>query len=139
MKDHKDLDVWKQSMVLAEQVYTLTKEFPLDEKYGLISQMKRAVVSIPSNIAEGAARKGNKESIQFMYIAMGSLSELETQILLSQRLQFVNSVDNYLVQIEKIKLMLDQLLYLFPQNKCYFEQIFCILLLLFRRCKKLFC
>ena len=61
MKDHKDLDVWKQSMVLAEQVYTLTKEFPFDEKYGLISQMKRAVVSIPSNIAEGAARKGNKE------------------------------------------------------------------------------
>ena len=106
MKDHKDLDVWKQSMLLAEQVYTLTKEFPFDEKYGLISQMKRAVVSIPSNIAEGAARKGNKESIQFMYIAMGSLSELETQILLSQRLQFVNSVDNYLVQIEKIKLML---------------------------------
>jgi four helix bundle protein len=106
MKDHKDLDVWKQSMVLAEQVYTLTKEFPFDEKYGLISQMKRAVVSIPSNIAEGAARKGNKEYIQFLYIAMGSLSELETQILLSQRLQFVNSVDNYLVQIEKIKLML---------------------------------
>lgn len=106
MKDHKDLDVWNQSMVLAEQVYTLTKEFPSDEKYGLISQMKRAVVSIPSNIAEGAARKGNKEYIQFLYIAMGSLSELETQILLSQRLQFVNSVDNYLVQIEKIKLML---------------------------------
>ena len=106
MKDHKDLDVWKQSMVLAEQVYTLTKEFPSDEKYGLISQMKRAVVSIPSNIAEGAARKGNKEYIQFLYIAMGSLSELETQILLSQRLQFVNSVDNYLVQIEKIMLML---------------------------------
>ncbi len=99
MKDHKDLDVWNQSMVLAEQVYTLTKEFPSDEKYGLISQMKRAVVSIPSNIAEGAARKGNKEYIQFLYIAMGSLSELETQILLSQRLQFVNSVDNYLVQI----------------------------------------
>ena len=74
MKDHKDLDVWKQSMVLAEQVYTLTKEFPFDEKYGLISQMKRAVVSIPSNIAEGAARKGNKEYIQFLYIAMGSLS-----------------------------------------------------------------
>jgi len=101
MKDHKDLDVWKQSMVLAEQVNTLTKEFPFDEKYGLISQMKRAVVSIPSNIAEGAARKRNKECIQFLYIAMGSLSELETQILLSQRLQFVNSVNNYLVQIEK--------------------------------------
>jgi four helix bundle protein len=106
MKNHKDLDVWKQSMLLAEQIYSLTKDFPTDEKYGLISQMKRAVISIPSNIAEGAARKGNKEFVQFMYIAMGSLSELETQILLSQRLQFVNSVDNYLDQIEKIKQML---------------------------------
>jgi four helix bundle protein len=106
MKNHKDLDVWKKSMLLAEQIYNLTKDFPTDEKYGLISQMKRAVISIPSNIAEGAARKGNKEFIQFMYIAMGSLSELETQILLSQRLQFVNSVDNYLDQIEKIKQML---------------------------------
>ena len=106
MKNHKDLDVWKQSMLLAEQIYNLTKDFPTDEKYGLISQMKRAVISIPSNIAEGAARKGNKEFVQFMYIAMGSLSELETKILLSQRLQFVNSVDNYLDQIEKIKQML---------------------------------
>jgi len=106
MKNHKDLDVWKKSMLLAEQIYNLTKDFPTDEKYGLISQMKRAVISIPSNIAEGAARKGNKEFVQFMYIAMGSLSELETQILLSQRLQFANSVDNYLDQIEKIKQML---------------------------------
>ena len=106
MKNHKDLDVWKKSMLLAEQIYNLTKDFPTDEKYGLISQMKRAVISIPSNIAEGAARKGNKEFVQFMYIAMGSLSELETQILLSQRLQFVNSADNYLDQIEKIKQML---------------------------------
>ncbi len=106
MKNHKDLDVWKKSMLLAEQIYNLTKDFPTDEKYGLISQMKRAVISIPSNIAEGAARKGNKEFVQFMYIAMGSLSELKTQILLSQRLQFVNSVDNYLDQIEKIKQML---------------------------------
>ncbi len=78
----------------------------MDEKYGLISQIKRAVVSIPSNIAEGAARKGNKEFIQFMYIAMGSLSELETQLLLAHRLQFVNSVDDHLDQIEKIKQML---------------------------------
>lgn len=106
MKNHKDLDVWKQSMLLTEKIYTLTKEFPSDEKYGLISQMKRAVISIPSNIAEGAARKGNKEFVQFMYIAMGSLSELETQILLSQRLQFVHSVDDYINQIEKIKQML---------------------------------
>ena len=106
MKDHKDLDVWKQSMLLVEAIYLLTKEFPVDEKYGLSSQMKRAVVSIPSNIAEGAGRKGSKEFIQFVYVAMGSLSELETQLILSHRLQFVNSVELYLNQIEKIKQML---------------------------------
>lgn len=106
MKDHKDLDVWKQSMLLAEDVYALTKEFPSEEKYGLSSQIKRAVVSIPSNIAEGAGRKGDKEFIQFLYIAMSSLSELETQLILSERLQFVNSIEIHLNQIEKIRKML---------------------------------
>lgn len=106
MKDHKDLDVWKQSMLHAEDVYALTKEFPSEERFGLSSQIKRAVVSIPSNIAEGAGRKGDKEFIQFLYIALGSLSELETQLILSDRLQFVNSIEIYLNQIEKIKKML---------------------------------
>lgn len=106
MKDHKDLDVWKQSMVLVEDIYALTKNFPSDEKYGLSSQIKRAVVSVPSNIAEGAGRKGDKEFIQFLYIAMGSLSELETQLILANRLQFTDSVESYLSQIEKIKKML---------------------------------
>jgi four helix bundle protein len=103
MKDHKDLDVWKQSMLLAEDVYALTKEFPSEEKYGLSIQIKRAVVSISSNIAEGAGRKGDKEFIQFLYIAMGSLSELETQLILSERLQFVNSIEIHLNQIEKLE------------------------------------
>ena len=106
MKDHKDLDVWIQSMLLVEDIYALTKNFPSNEKYGLSSQIKRAVVSIPSNIAEGAGRKGDKEFIQFLYIAMGSLSELETQLIVSNRLQFVNSIEIYLHQIEKIKKML---------------------------------
>lgn len=106
MKDHKDLDVWKQSMLLAEDIYALTKEFPSEERFGLSSQINRAVVSIPSNIAEGAGRKGDKEFIQFLYIALGSLSELETQLILSDRLQFVNSIEIYLNQIEKIKKML---------------------------------
>jgi four helix bundle protein len=76
--DHKDLDVWKRSMDLVVKVYQITKLFPDTEKYGLSSQMRRAAVSIPSNIAEGAARKGDKEFIQFLYISIGSLSELET-------------------------------------------------------------
>jgi four helix bundle protein len=106
MKDHKDLDVWKESMLLAENIYALTKHFPLDEKYGLSSQIKRAVVSVPSNIAEGAARKGDKEFIQFLYIAMGSISEIETQLILAERLHFIDSIEVYLIQIEKIKKML---------------------------------
>ena len=106
MKGHKDLDVWKQSMTLAEDIYALTKGFPSDEKYGLSSQMKRAAVSIPSNIAEGAGRKGDKEFIQFLYISMGSLSELETQLLLSKRLQFTDSIDDNMKQIEQLKQML---------------------------------
>ena len=93
-------------MLLAEDVYALTKEFPSEERFGLSSQIKRAVVSIPNNIAEGAGRKGDKEFIQFLYIAMGSLSELETQLILSERLQFVNSIEIYLNQIEKIRKML---------------------------------
>ncbi len=69
--NHKDLDVWKKSMDLVELIYSLTSQFPTDEKFGLVSQMRRAAVSIPSNIAEGAARKGDKELIQFLMIAIG--------------------------------------------------------------------
>jgi four helix bundle protein len=77
--DHKDLDVWKKSMALVVLIYDITSKFSSDERFGLTSQMRRAAVSIPSNIAEGAARKGDKEFIQFLMIALGSLSELETQ------------------------------------------------------------
>ena len=69
--DHKDLEVWKKSMDLVVKVYQITKLFPDTEKYGLTSQMRRAAVSIPSNIAEGATRKGDKELIQFLYISIG--------------------------------------------------------------------
>ena len=106
MKGHKDLDVWKQSMTLAEDIYKLTKGFPNSELYGLTSQMKRAVTSVPSNIAEGAARKGDKEFIQFLYVSMGSLSELETQLLLSKRLNFTDNIEDHIKQIEQIKQML---------------------------------
>ena len=87
-------------MLLAENIYELAKHFSSDEKYGWFSQIKIAEVSISSTIAEGAARKGDKEFIQFLYIAMCSLSELETQLILSDRLQFVNSIEIYLNQID---------------------------------------
>ncbi len=92
--NHKDLDVWKKSMDLVESIYSLTSQFPSDERFGLVSQMSRAAVSIPSNIAEGSARKGDKELIQFLMIAIGSLSELETQYLLSVRLRVVDKNEN---------------------------------------------
>ncbi|MGE4546013.1 MAG: four helix bundle protein [Pedobacter sp.] len=80
MKHHKQLDVWKRSVTLAGEIYSLTRVFPPEEKYGLTSQMRRAGVSIASNIAEGAARQTKKEFIQFLHIASGSASELDTQI-----------------------------------------------------------
>lgn len=78
--NHKKLDVYKEAMLLVTSIYKAVKQLPDDEKYGLTSQIKRAAVSIPSNIAEGAARKSTRELIQFLYIALGSLAEVETHL-----------------------------------------------------------
>ncbi len=75
---HKDLDVWKMSIVLVKQIYNLTNSFPNSEQFGLTSQLRRASISVSSNIAEGAARNGNKEFIQICYISLGSLSEIQS-------------------------------------------------------------
>ena len=80
MKSHRDLDAWKVAIALAEAVYELTRGFPKEEVYGMTSQMRRSAVSIASNIAEGAARQGTKEYVQFLYVAVGSASELDTQL-----------------------------------------------------------
>ncbi len=88
--NHKDLDVWKSAMLLAENVYRETIDFPKQEQFGLTSQLRRAAVSVPANIAEGSARKGNKEFIQFLYISLGSLTELETLIILSNKVGYFN-------------------------------------------------
>ncbi len=91
IKTHRDLNVWKEAMDLAAAIYLLTRSFPKEELYGLVSQMRRAAVSVPSNIAEGAARDSPREFIQFLYISLSSLAELETQFLLSKRLGFVEN------------------------------------------------
>ena len=88
---HKDLNVYKKAMDFVVLIYKTTKKFPSDEKFGLISQLRRAAVSIPSNIAEGAARKNTKEFIQFLYHSLGSASEIETQIELAKRLNFIDN------------------------------------------------
>ncbi len=104
--DHKDLDVWKKSMDLVETIYKLTHTFPEAEKFGSTSQMRRCAVSIPSNIAEGAARKGDKELIHFFHIALGSLSELETQYLIAVRLAFIEKKEDIEKQMIDVKKLL---------------------------------
>ena len=90
-KPHERLDAWKSAMELVEAVYRITATFPAQEQYGLVSQMGRAAVSVPSNLAEGAARDGSREFARFLSIARGSLSELDTQYQIAIRLGFVNS------------------------------------------------
>ncbi|MGB6038184.1 MAG: four helix bundle protein [Cryomorphaceae bacterium] len=89
MHRHKELKIWKESMDLVIEVYQMTKSFPDDERFGLISQMRRSALSIPSNIAEGAGRGSSKEFARFLAIAKGSSSELETQLELSYRLKLI--------------------------------------------------
>ena len=87
MHDYKKLRIWQRSMDFAIAIYHLTSQFPIDERFGLSSQLKRAAISIPSNIAEGAGRNSKKQFAYFLSIANGSTTELETQILLVQRLK----------------------------------------------------
>jgi len=103
---HKKLEVWQKSMLFVTQLYQLTKQFPDDERYGLTNQIRRASVSIPSNIAEGSARHGNKEYIQFLYISLASAAEVETQFLIAKNLHYVNEIDIFYNELQSIKRML---------------------------------
>lgn len=107
VRSYRDLDVWKNSMTLVETIYFLTNLFPTEERYSLTSQIRRASVSIPSNIAEGFMRKNTKEYIHFLHIALGSLGELDTQLELSIRLGFYTE-DPTILQ-EKITIVRKQL------------------------------
>jgi four helix bundle protein len=106
-KPHKKLDVWQVAMKVAQMVYQLTNTFPAGEKFGLVSQMRRAAVSVPCNISEGAARQGKKEFKNFLSMAQGSLSELDTQLELSVLLGYLHNEDlkgvtNELVKVDKM-------------------------------------
>ena len=105
-RPHKKLDVWVGAMELVRQIYTITAGFPREEIYGLTSQLRRAAVSVPSNLAEGAARTGPREFLQFINIAQGSLSEIDTQIELSKMLNYIdeqtfNNIQKQLTTISK--------------------------------------
>ncbi len=110
ISSHMDLVVWQKSLNLVEKIYKITGFFPKEEIYGLTSQLKRAIISVPSNIAEGASRQTTKEFIQFLYISLGSLSEVETQLIIAKRLEFIENIDDLINQIKSLKKMLTNLI-----------------------------
>jgi len=89
IKTYRELEVWKKGIALVKDTYQLTQRFPKQETYGLVAQMRRAAVSIPSNIAEGFRRFHNKEYKQFLYLSSGSCAELETQTTISKELKYI--------------------------------------------------
>jgi len=99
-RKHHELQVWQEAMALVKEIYRITASFPKEEVYALTSQMRRAAVSIPSNIAEGAARNGDKEFLQFLAIARGSLSELETQLLIANDLGYLGDFEETAGRVE---------------------------------------
>lgn len=110
VNSHKDLKVWQESMNLVEDIYKITANFPKEEIYGLRSQIRRAAVSIPSNIAEGAGRKGSAEFCRFLYISLGSISEVDTQLEIAVRLKYIELKDELVNKIYFIKNMLAKLI-----------------------------
>jgi len=111
VQTHRDMEVWKRSLDLAESIYRISTTWPTDERFGLISQVRRAAVSVAANIAEGAARRTTGEFLQFLGMARGSLAETETLLLISARLKHSPSrdVDPLLAEIEAIGRMLSAL------------------------------
>ena len=110
ISDYQKLEAWQMAMDLVEEVYKRTRSFPKEELFGLTSQMRRAVVSMPSNIAEGASRAGSKEFLYFLHIARGSASELETQFLLAKRLGLLSEADELMASLTSVKRLINGLI-----------------------------
>jgi four helix bundle protein len=112
VESYKELKVWQEGVKLVEEIYELTRSFPPKEQYSLTSQIQRAAVSIPTNIAEGWGRGKTGEYVQFLRIARGSLMELETQLIISQRLNYIdqNTLSQFEENIEKIGKMINALI-----------------------------
>ena len=109
-RKYQRLNVWRGAMELAEQVYLITRHFPDEERFGLSQQMRRASVSVASNIAEGSDRGTDKDFVRFLYIARGSLQELETQLFLSSRLAFHDELEKLNQDVDRIYAMLSNLI-----------------------------
>lgn len=112
MVDYKNYKVWQRSHDLVLKIYGVTKQYPKSEQFGLVSQMNRACISVPTNIAEGCGRETQKELIRFLYISSGSAHELDYLILVSQKLGFLNSniAEELLTEIDEIKKMIAALI-----------------------------
>ncbi|MFC2151483.1 four helix bundle protein [Bacteroidota bacterium] len=112
MKDFKKLNVWQKSIDLVASIYNISKDFPTEEKYGLTGQVTRSAVSIPSNIAEGSSRQSEKDYFRFLEIALGSAFELETQLIIIEKLDFINSTDiiRLIDEVKSIQKMLSGLM-----------------------------
>jgi len=111
IRDYKDLLVWQKGMALVKRIYEITRTFPSDERFGLASQMRRAAVSIPSNIAEGQARHTRGEFVQFISHAEGSVAELDTQVLIAVNLDYcpTTTVQDVFLLIQELRKMLNAL------------------------------
>jgi four helix bundle protein len=114
--DYKQLDAWKESMNLVQLVYELTQSFPDEEKFGLVSQLRRASVSIPSNIAEGQSRNSNKDYKRFVEIALGSALEVETQLIIASRLNYIKKDHEIFKQTESVKKIIHGLIRFLKKN-----------------------
>lgn len=112
IKNFTDLDVWKEAHILTLQIYKITKDFPKDEMFGLTSQIRRAVISIESNIAEGFSRYYFKDRLKFYFQSRGSLSEVQSQLLTSKDLEYLNKTkfDEIFIQTEKVEVILGGLI-----------------------------
>lgn len=100
VKDYKELKVWQKGIEIVDRIYRLTDRFPKSEVYGLAGQMRRAAVSIPSNIAEGFVRRGSKEYRQFLHVSLGSCAELDTQMIIANRRKYITDNDSRLLAEE---------------------------------------
>ena len=108
--DYKDLKIWQKGFSLTEKVYELTNSFPKKEQYSLTDQIRRAAISVPSNIAEGFGRASKKHFHSFLRISLGSLSELETQIMLSKSVGYTKDIDEIIVLISEIQKMIGKII-----------------------------
>lgn len=111
IRSFRDLLVWQKGIALTKGIYALTQRFPADERYGLVSQLRRAAVSVPSNIAEGQARRSSAEFSQFLSVSLGSLAELETQLIITKELRLAeeSEIEPLIVQIHELQKMLHSL------------------------------